>query len=153
MPVWAEEGDSQAFKLQPCAGDQEGLCSGGATESSQCPVEEVLFSPLDRRGNWGSERQCHLPSWFCGMAGVLDPGGRGSVCPGDGVQVQDTHTSSPRSPPPPSISSLKSRALSPSPLSSPPFLPRLPKELIYFSKYKWTLSHKDTTYVVSYVIC
>ena len=60
------------------------------------------------------------------------------------------------SPPDPAtcaISSLKSRAPSLSPASLPPSLSRLPKKLIYFSKYKWTLSHKDTTYVVSFVIC
>lgn len=81
-------------------------------------------------------------------------GHRSSICPG-GVQAQDTppYSSSSCPPCPCSTASLKCRAPSLPPSSCPPFLPILPEELIYFSKYKWTLSHKDTTYVVSYVIC
>lgn len=92
-----------------------------------------------------------MPSGFCDRA-VLDSGEKGFVTidlfAQEVMSKPRTHV----------LSSLPlvlpaARAPSLSPLSFPPFLPRLPKELIYFSKYKWTVSHKDAAYVVSYIIC
>lgn len=101
-----------------------------------------------------------LVLWQSGSSwlGRLGSCPRISVCPGGDVQPPAQASfllfllTSP-GPATRSISSLKPRAFSLSPVSFPPSLFRLPKELISFSEYKWTLSHKDTTYVVSFLIC
>lgn len=93
-----------------------------------------------------------LPSWFCDRAvefltlGTGVPVSRTSASPLEAMCRPGTSPPVSASSCPPRschcfTSSLKSRAPSLSP-ALPPSLSRLPKKLIYFSKYKWTLSTK-----------